>query len=183
MERSKKMTGSMQGIGASADKISKIIRIIDEIAFRTNILALNAAVEAARAGEAGMGFAVVADEVGNLAQRCAVAARDTAPLIEDSVARSTEGSSYATRAGESVRKLRVEQLSAAIVQMQQVTQSAAASASESAAAAGARRRSGNLATRCEQQSPGARDSRRFRGCADACRRREGPETQAASPCV
>jgi methyl-accepting chemotaxis protein/methyl-accepting chemotaxis protein-1 (serine sensor receptor) len=151
------MMAAMQGIGASSDKISKIIRIIDEIAFQTNILALNAAVEAARAGEAGMGFAVVADEVRNLAQRCASAARDTAPLIEDSMARAGEGRASVDQVARSIRTLTdeslqvkdlvdevntgsqeqargIEQMATAIAQMQQVTQTAAASASASAAA-------------------------------------------------
>ena len=82
---------AMDEINTQSDKIAKIIKVIDEIAFQTNILALNAAVEAARAGEAGMGFAVVADEVRNLAQRCAQAAKDTAALIEESVVKSNNG--------------------------------------------------------------------------------------------
>jgi hypothetical protein len=85
------LTHAMDEINASSTRISKVIKLIDEIAFQTNILALNAAVEAARSGDAGLGFAVVADEVRSLAQRCAQAARDSALMVEESIAKSASG--------------------------------------------------------------------------------------------
>jgi|SRR5579871_1560996 len=152
------MLAAMAEISTSSDKISKIIKAIDEIAFQTNILALNAAVEAARAGDAGMGFAVVADEVRNLAQRSATAAKDTASLIEESMAKSHEGKSKVEGVASAIHaitedagKLKslvdevqvgsqeqargIDQISRAVAQMQQVTQNTAASAEESASAA------------------------------------------------
>jgi methyl-accepting chemotaxis protein/methyl-accepting chemotaxis protein-1 (serine sensor receptor) len=151
------MERSMREINASSDKVSKIIKVIDEIAFQTNILALNAAVEAARAGEAGMGFAVVADEVRNLAQRSAQAAKDTAALIEESIAKSNEGRSKVDQVASAIRGITessqkvkilvdevklgseeqargIEQISKAISQMERVTQKGAANAEEAASA-------------------------------------------------
>jgi methyl-accepting chemotaxis protein len=152
------MVVAMSEINTQSDKIAKIIKVIDEIAFQTNILALNAAVEAARAGEAGMGFAVVADEVRNLAQRSAQAAKDTAALIEESIAKSHQGKTKVDGVAAAIRALTeeaqrvktlvdevniggqqqssgIEQISKAITQMESVTQKTAANAEESAAAA------------------------------------------------
>lgn len=145
-------------INAESEKISKIIKVIDAIAFQTNILALNAAVEAARAGDGGLGFAVVAEEVRNLAQRSAQSARDTAALIETSIAKSGDGKRKVGQMAGIIRAITaesaslkalvndvdrcsqeqtrgVEQVAKAIAQMEQVTHKNAAHAEESAAAA------------------------------------------------
>lgn len=96
-----KLHGSMDRISKSSRQMQAIIKTIDEIAFQTNILALNAAVEAARAGSAGSGFSVVADEVRSLASRSAIAAKDTAGLIESSVSIIDEGAGVMRSASES----------------------------------------------------------------------------------
>ena len=152
------MVIAMDEINTQSNKISKIIKVIDEIAFQTNILALNAAVETARAGEAGMGFAVVADEVRNLAQRCAEAAKDTATLIEESIGKSTDGKTKVDHVAASIRAITaesvkvkalvdevnhgseeqargVQQVAQALAQMDRVTQQTAASAEETASSA------------------------------------------------
>jgi methyl-accepting chemotaxis protein len=108
-EKMKSMSKAMDAIAVSSQQISKIIKVIDEIAFQTNLLALNAAVEAARAGQHGRGFAVVAQEVRNLAGRSARAAQETAELIEDAGRRVEEGvgiaDETATALGEIVQNV------------------------------------------------------------------------------
>lgn len=158
LENAAEMVQTMDAINASSKETSKILHVIDGIAFQTNILALNAAVEAARAGEAGAGFAVVADEVRNLARRCAEAAGTTTDLVNRSVASAHEGSACLEALNGSLgqsrnirgavqnvadtvthcsaeQKTNLDQIAKAIAQMQMSAQSAAACAEQEAVAA------------------------------------------------
>ncbi len=151
------MLSAMALISDKSAEISKIIQTIDSIAFQTNILALNAAVEAARAGEAGKGFAVVADEVRNLAGKSAVAAKDTAALIEETVSAVERGSLLANEVAKTMDTVRdnegaveqkiaevseaskdqalsIQQITTAVDQISNVIQSNSATSEQSAAA-------------------------------------------------
>ena len=153
------MVSAMDGIALSSTEILRIVKVIDQIAFQTNILALNAAVEAARAGDAGLSFAVVANEVRDLSQRSAQAAKDTAQLIDGCIAKSQIGKlklsevaaaiySITTQSakvkllideisvGSREQSRGIDQVNQAILQMGQVVRGTAAGAEQSATASG-----------------------------------------------
>ncbi|WEX88321.1 methyl-accepting chemotaxis protein [Sinorhizobium garamanticum] len=198
-----KAIAAMRGIEQSSHEVSRIIGVIDEIAFQTNLLALNAGVEAARAGDAGKGFAVVAQEVRELAQRSANAAKEIKTLINTSAGQVREGVDLVGKAGSALEKIAeqvvqinslirqisssaseqavgLKEINSAVNQMDQVTQQNAAMVEETTAASMALNdEAGALSAlvsrfRVAQQAPAQSSSEMLRGAAERMRAAERP---------
>jgi methyl-accepting chemotaxis protein len=157
-EQMQTLMTAMEGINASSDEIKKVVKVIDDIAFQINLLALNANVEAARAGKYGKGFAVVADEVRNLAVRSAEAVKETTNMVEESIANIDRGNQAVSTTSDQLTEIvddsvkvaglleeiaaaskeqasGIEEISAGLERVDQITQSNTASSEESASAA------------------------------------------------
>ncbi|MCA1405549.1 methyl-accepting chemotaxis protein [Ensifer sp. IC3342] len=205
-----KAIAAMQGIEQSSHEVSRIIGVIDEIAFQTNLLALNAGVEAARAGDAGKGFAVVAQEVRELAQRSANAAKEIKTLINTSAGQVREGVDLVGKAGSALEKIAeqvvqinslirqisssaseqavgLKEINSAVNQMDQVTQQNAAMVEETTAASMALNdEAGALSAlvsrfRVAQPAPAQSSSEMLRGAAERMQAADRPASPPPAP--